>query len=39
MFRVRHVVKYSHLKSKDGNILTKDETIRINLNIDDTSIG
>jgi hypothetical protein len=34
----RHTVFYSQLKSKVGNILTKDEALRIKLNIDDCSM-
>jgi hypothetical protein len=38
-FHYKHVVFSSHLKSKVGNILSKDETLRITLTIDDAPVA
>ena len=38
LFHSRHSTLSSHFKEKVGNTLTKTATLRVNLNIDDTSI-
>ena len=39
LFRLRRAAFYSQIKSKVGNILAKVIALRINLNINDTSIA